>query len=332
MKFAFTILVIVLSASAFAAAPVNRGPLTEWGYTNQIHGRAGAIALLTNAVQASADETWSLALRSDGSLFGWGQNAYAQTNVPAGTNYVYSDAGWRHGLAISNNGGMVEWSDYITNWTTAKPNLNNVWKVNGADLHSVALTSNNIAYFWGQRTAVTSHAAVSNCVDIATTWYHTICLLADGTISIVGQDVGGNAGHYVAPPFTITNAVNIGAGIFASYAIISNATTPRQLIAWGTSNFWGELDIPAQYATNVVYVTGGHRHTYWLTSDGATHAVGDNTYGQTNIPASLATADLIYSGSFHAGGIKSDIIPIPVTHWTSLQGNVVISGQVNVTQ
>lgn len=311
----------------FASDPVNRGRVYEWGYTNQIAGRAAALNVLTNAIQVSADETWSLALRADGTLYGWGQNAYAQTNVPAGSNYVYSDAGWRHGLAISNNGDVIEWSDYITNWTKAKPHFTNAWKVSGADLHSAVLTSNNVATFWGQRTAVINAADVTNVVDIVSTWYHTICLLADGTISIVGQNVGGNAGHYVAPPFTITNAVKIGAGIFASYAVISNATTPRRLIAWGTSNFWGELDIPEQHATNVVDVIGGHRHTYWLTSDGKTYAVGDNTYGQTNIVAELAVAELIYAGSFHAGGIKSDAVVSggPSVIKTAVSGQSILS-------
>lgn len=50
-----------------------------------------------------------LALRTDGSLVGWGFNAYRQTNVPAGNGFVAIAAGEFHSLALRADGSLVGW-------------------------------------------------------------------------------------------------------------------------------------------------------------------------------------------------------------------------------
>ena len=44
-------------------------------------------------VAIAAGSVHSLALKSDGSLVGWGYNCYGQTNVPAGNDFVAISAG-----------------------------------------------------------------------------------------------------------------------------------------------------------------------------------------------------------------------------------------------
>ena len=53
----------------------------------------------------------SLALKSDGSLVGWGDNGYGQTNVPAGNDFVAIAAGDYHSLALKSDGSLVGWGD-----------------------------------------------------------------------------------------------------------------------------------------------------------------------------------------------------------------------------
>ncbi|NIV97889.1 hypothetical protein GWN26_01550, partial [Candidatus Saccharibacteria bacterium] len=51
----------------------------------------------------------SLALRSDGSIVGWGRNNYGQANPPVGNNYIAVSAGGYHSLALRSDGSIIGW-------------------------------------------------------------------------------------------------------------------------------------------------------------------------------------------------------------------------------
>jgi alpha-tubulin suppressor-like RCC1 family protein len=60
--------------------------------------------VLSNIVAIAASTGFSLALKKDGTVVAWGQNARGQTDVPAGLSGVTSiAAGWQHCLAITTN-------------------------------------------------------------------------------------------------------------------------------------------------------------------------------------------------------------------------------------
>ena len=54
-----------------------------------------------NFVVSAAGNRFSLALKDDGSLVGWGLNDYGQTNVPTGNNFVSIAGGEWHCLALT---------------------------------------------------------------------------------------------------------------------------------------------------------------------------------------------------------------------------------------
>ncbi len=65
---------------------------------------------LVDVVGIAAGEWHSLALRHDGTVIAWGNNAYGQTNVPPGlTNVVAIAAGYYHNLALKADGTVVAW-------------------------------------------------------------------------------------------------------------------------------------------------------------------------------------------------------------------------------
>jgi alpha-tubulin suppressor-like RCC1 family protein len=60
-------------------------------------------------VQVGAGSNHSLAVRSNGSLVGWGRNQYGQATVPVGNNFVQVAAGEFHSLALRSDGSLVGW-------------------------------------------------------------------------------------------------------------------------------------------------------------------------------------------------------------------------------
>src|SRR5215211_1972225 len=61
---------------------------------------------------------FNLALRSDGSLVGWGSNDFGQSTVPAGSNFVAIAAGRYHSLALKTDGSLVGWGQSDWGQTT----------------------------------------------------------------------------------------------------------------------------------------------------------------------------------------------------------------------
>jgi alpha-tubulin suppressor-like RCC1 family protein len=61
---------------------------------------------------------------------------------------------------------------------------------------------------------------------------------------------------------------------------------------------YGESDVPATL-TNVVAVAGGYAHSVALCADGTVTAWGDDSYGQTNVPAGLTNVVAVTAGDFN---------------------------------
>jgi len=59
-----------------------------------------AMQKLVDEKRIAAGGGHSLALRSDGSIVGWGDNEYGQATLPAGNDFVAIATGWDYSLAI----------------------------------------------------------------------------------------------------------------------------------------------------------------------------------------------------------------------------------------
>ena len=173
----------------------------------------------TNWVSISASESHNLALKSDGTLWTWGQSVRPRagglrpipTPVPAapGNDWKQAAAGGIHCLAIKTNGTLWAWGN---NWAgsvgiantngSAMPvqvgSATNWVKVWASLLESVALQSDGSLWYWGENPDSAFKQDIGRIVEPTR----------------VNQD---------------TDWVDVGFGVDTAFAIKSNGT----LWAWG---------------------------------------------------------------------------------------------------
>ena len=273
----------------------SNGTLWAWGW-NGSSGRLGTgntnIQYSSSPVQVGTATNWtkiyagighSFAIKSDGTLWAWGQNIYGELGI-GNTNIQYSSSPVQVGTA--------------TNWLQVSAGVGN----------TLALKSDGTLWAWGYGiygklgtgNVNNQHSPVQ--VGTATNWalisagqYHSLAIKSDGTLWAWGEnDKGqlgiGNTTNQNSPVQigTATNWVQVDAGIGYSFALKSDGT----LWAWGNGNL-GQLgtgntidqNSPVQVGTdtNWTQINIGANYSLALKTNGTLWAWGDNTLGQLGI-------------------------------------------------
>jgi hypothetical protein len=153
---------------------------------------------LSNVVAIAAGGDHGLALKSDGTVVGWGRNDFGQASPPARlSNVVAIAAGGSHSLALRRDGTVVAWGDNESGQAIPPAGLSNVVAIAAGGWHSLALRSDGTVVGWGWDIAgqATPPAGLSNVVAIAAGGYYSLALVAtddfyessDGPPKIVQQ-------------------------------------------------------------------------------------------------------------------------------------------------
>jgi alpha-tubulin suppressor-like RCC1 family protein/uncharacterized protein (DUF2141 family) len=270
------------------------GTLWTWGYNDQGQQGNGSIAntvylvpqrvgSASNWVSVSAGQYFTLALRTDGTLWSWGKNSSGQlgrpstatdqglpTQVGSAATWVSISAGADHALAVRADGTLWAWGDNtygqlglgdlvnraapvqvgsLTTWASAS----------AGGFHSVAVRADGTAWAWGrnhygqlgqngqtQQTSPTQvYGGLTSWVSVSVGYLHTMALQANGTLWTWGANYVGQLGQ---------GATN-------------NVGYPVQV---GTLTSWLSAD-------------AGDVHSLALRADGTLYAWGDNTAGQLGL-------------------------------------------------
>jgi len=210
------------------------GSLWAWG--NNFSGQLGdgtsgpfnrrltptRIGTATNWISVSAGSDYTVAIRSDGSLWVWGRKTVkyfghiiqdygsTPTRIGIASNWLSVSAGWSHTLAIRTDGSLWAWGennfgqlgDGTTNNHTSPVRVGNAtnWAlISAGHDHSLAVREDGSLWAWGQ---------------------NNIGMLGDGTTinRLIPTRIG-----------TSLNWTNVSAGQFRSLAIRSDGS----LWAWG---------------------------------------------------------------------------------------------------
>lgn len=189
---------------------------------------------LTNVVAAAGGNTHSLAVRSDGSVWSWGDNTFGQLGrsvaggytrtagrVPGISSAIAVAAGQNHSIALLRDGTVFAW---------------------GSNQYGQLGRSEGAGTQTPQQTPF-AVAGVAAAKQVAVGFNHTLVLQNDGKVAAFGLNAFGQLGHQTNTSSVAPNPVPqilswpetfkaIGAGGNHSLA----ATHRSPVIAWGRNN------------------------------------------------------------------------------------------------
>jgi alpha-tubulin suppressor-like RCC1 family protein len=267
-------------------------------------------------VAAGLDHT--LAIKPDGTLWGWGGNFVGQlgvgtvsesvqTPVQIGTDNDWKEvsAGGNNSMAVKNDGTLWAWGS-------------NQFGQIGDGLFGV---ENNVI-------SPKKIGTATNWKTISAGSSYSMAIRTDGTLWGWGGNLFGQLGTSGGNPFvptqvgTDTNWKMVSASVMHTFAI----KTDGSLWGWGSNSFFqlgnesiGSSSVPVRLGPAVTWqsISTGYNFTMGITTDGKRWNCGYNDYGQLGNGSFLESYDLmnvdptvtwkaIAVGYNHVTGIKSD--------------------------
>ena len=236
----------------------------------EVHG-AGDVGLLYSVNAIMGGEIHNVALKSDGTVWAWGANAFG----------------------VLGNGSTNE-----AHTPVQVSGLRSVTALGGRGYHTLAIESDGSVWGWGWNSAGelgngTTNATtvpvkvvgLTNPAMVSAGYKFSIALMPDGTVFQWGHGrVIGNSYTPVQTP-GLSNIIAISAGWDQALALKSDHT----VWAWGLNNY-GEIGdhstisrtnpVQVTSLSNIVAVSGGDWHSSALGSDGTVWTWGRNDAGQ----------------------------------------------------
>ena len=192
-----------------------------------IFGQAGTVCWR----KVSAGANFTLAIKGDGTLWGWGANSNqlglgysGNQNLPiqigTANDWIDVSAGANHSLAVKTNGTLWSWGSGITGqlgtgafntatWTVTQVGTATNWlKVSAGTQFSLALKNNGTLWSWGLNNTgqlgdgTTSNTNVPNQVGVSTNWQqieagdqHSLAIDNGGVLYSWGNNTFGQLGN-----------------------------------------------------------------------------------------------------------------------------------------
>ena len=304
----------------------------------QVKGPGGA-GNLTDIIQVAAGVNYSLALKSDGSVWTWGYNSSGQLG-----NGTTTDS---HS-PVQVNG------------------LSGVVSLTACGFHNLAVKSDGSVWAWGQNyhgelgigTTVIAVSPVqvsglSGIVGVGAGSYHSFAVDASGAVYAWGWNNGygqlytipvfGDPENILTPVATgitsLTSAGSLTGGYGFSAAVLSDATVLTSgwnnagQLGKGTADSNGAEIVHIANLSQVKTVSGGNGFCLAMTSNGNVWAWGANTMGQLgngttsdNIPTAFQVSSLSGVSAIATGGDFSLAIGTFISSDAALSGLSISAG------
>lgn len=287
---------------------------------------------LSNVVDVAAGRAHILALRADGSVVAWGDNAFGQINVPAGLSNVQAiAAGGGHSLALLNNGELIGWGSDFQGINSSLPGLTNIAAISTHGSHNLALLTDGTVSAWGWNDYGQTNVppGLNGVIAVAAGGNHSLALRSNGTVVAWGDNYSGQTNV----PSGLSNVVAIATGgdgeVGFGAALISDGKVVVWGYGWNGPEANSQSNLVASF-TNVSAIAGGKYHGIALTTAGAIYGWGSDYYGEASFPflitdaVEVASGWLIYAALQKNGNVKgwetpaletlTNLIAIDATH------------------
>jgi alpha-tubulin suppressor-like RCC1 family protein len=179
---------------------------------------------MTGVKDISAGHGHILALKTDGTVAGWGCNIFDQARIPTGLNGVRSIlAVWNYSVAVKSNGTVAAWGVNDYGQVNVPGGLSGVTAVAGNNNYCMALKSDGTVTMWGR---YPSPPALNNIVAIAAGETHALALTSTKQVIAWGVPQSGAT----TVPTTLTDPIAIAASWHYSAALQRTGGTPQNLL------------------------------------------------------------------------------------------------------
>ncbi len=286
-----------------ATAQVTIGAVAIWGSysisTLPIWPGPG----LSNVIAVAGGSDFSLALRADGTVYGWGTGT--STNVPAGLNNVVAISASGHALAVRADGMVVAWGSNNFGQTNVPPGLSNVIMVAAGDTHSAALRRDGTVVVWGGNVALKQTNTPSGLMRVA-------AIRAGGSQTLALRENGdvvswGGSTPFSVPPYlkgvaqAAAPLASPDSGGFALAVLTNGTMTAWSSSGWPTNMFPGISNIVAVESAGGSrgQIVGAANTSMILKSNGLVSGWAAATNALTNVPAGVSNAVSISGGYTH---------------------------------
>lgn len=312
----------IAAGYAHSLAVKSDGSLAAWGKntSGQLGDGTSANSLLPKQIGTgytaiaggkSPDTGFTIAVKSDGSLWAWGDNTYGQLGdgtttatlnpkqIGSDTGYVSVTAGYFHSVALKSDGSLWAWG-----------------RNDHGQLGDGTTVDRPVPTRIGTDTGYTAIAAGES---------HTLALKSDGSLWAWGRNDSGQLGDGTVSDSATPQLVNAGYSVIAAGKYFSLAIQwDGSLWAWGDNGI-GQLGdgtinsraSPGQVGSDTGYtaIAAGFAHTVALKGSGDLWAWGSNLYGSlgdgsivdSRIPKLIGSGyTTIAAGNYHTLALKSD--------------------------
>ena len=321
----------ISSGYSHTVAIKSDGTLWSWGSNfrrqlgdNNYNNSAIPIQEYTKATdwrEVSAGDSHTIALKNDGTLWGWGSNYYGQIGdgtkqqkgIPTqestqADNWIGVSAGYYHTVALKSDGTLWSWgrNDYgqigdnssDDKWVpTQESSSSTEWsEISAGGYHTVALKTDGILWSWGRNdygqvgdnssddkwVPTAVDTLVTNWIAIDAGGYHTLALGSDRTLWGWGRN---------------------GSGQLALGTSVNQVLVPTQESTLAAD--WKSVDAGALFSSALK--TNG---TLWSWGESRSGQIGDSTTIERLVPTQEYTKDTnweqISMGGSHSIAIKND--------------------------
>ena len=134
-----------------------QGSVLGWGT------RVIGVDLFGGYTAVAAGEVFSLGLKANGSIVGWGSNSERQLNIPSpNSEFVAVSGGWSHSLGLKANGTIITWgSNKYGQLFVPFPNSDFIDVASGA-YHNLGIKTDGSIVAWGRNESGQLNVPVPN--------------------------------------------------------------------------------------------------------------------------------------------------------------------------